>query len=429
MKTNLSLKTRAWWKYRKSFVVAVIAITMVGVTGSYLLDQTKATNVNGLGVDRFGISTGGKFQYESTTEMNAQLDGMKAMGVRWIRFDVAWSQVQAGGRDSWDWARTDTVINAANAKGIKVLPILAYTPSWARPSNCTGSDKCAPANHLDFANFAKAAATRYSSKNVRHWEIWNEQNISNFWQPTPNAVAYTELLKSTYTAIKQADPQAFVVTGGFSPASTNGTNIAPVDFLKIMYDQGGKNSFDAVGHHPYCWSAGGNCPNVYAGWSAWSQMSETPESLRSVMVARGDSSKQIWATEFGAPTNGPSNQTPLSEADQATMVTAAYNKFASFSWAGPLFYYNYKDFGTNATNREDWFGVRRFDNTQKPSYTAYKNAATGKVGDINRDNVIDIFDLSILLSKWGTTDSNSDLNKNGVVDVFDLSILLSAWGK
>lgn len=53
---------------------------------------------------------------------------------------------------------------------------------------------------------------------------------------------------------------------------------------------------------------------------------------------------------------------------------------------------------------------------------------TTKPGDVNHDNSVNIFDLSILLGKWSTTDANADLNHSGNVDVFDLSILLSHWG-
>lgn len=51
-----------------------------------------------------------------------------------------------------------------------------------------------------------------------------------------------------------------------------------------------------------------------------------------------------------------------------------------------------------------------------------------KQGDVNNDNKVDIFDLSLLLSKWNTSDNNCDINDNGVVDIFDLSALLSKYG-
>jgi hypothetical protein len=52
-----------------------------------------------------------------------------------------------------------------------------------------------------------------------------------------------------------------------------------------------------------------------------------------------------------------------------------------------------------------------------------------KVGDLNNDGVVDVFDLSILLSNWNSTTKPAyDLNANGTVDIFDLSILLSHYG-
>jgi len=53
---------------------------------------------------------------------------------------------------------------------------------------------------------------------------------------------------------------------------------------------------------------------------------------------------------------------------------------------------------------------------------------TGKTGDLNGDNQVNILDLSILLSSWNTTNSAADLNKDGLVNILDLSLLLSKWG-
>lgn len=47
----------------------------------------------------------------------------------------------------------------------------------------------------------------------------------------------------------------------------------------------------------------------------------------------------------------------------------------------------------------------------------------------NGDNIIDVFDLFVLLGNWGTNGAGADLAlPNDVVDVFDLFVLLSAWG-
>jgi hypothetical protein len=58
----------------------------------------------------------------------------------------------------------------------------------------------------------------------------------------------------------------------------------------------------------------------------------------------------------------------------------------------------------------------------------FSHAAT-LAGDINTDGTVNVFDLSMLLSKWNTTTASADLNTDGTVNVFDLSILLSHWGQ
>lgn len=49
------------------------------------------------------------------------------------------------------------------------------------------------------------------------------------------------------------------------------------------------------------------------------------------------------------------------------------------------------------------------------------------LGDIDKNNIVNVYDLSILLSEWYTASARSDLDKNGIVNVFDLSMLLSNW--
>jgi hypothetical protein len=50
-------------------------------------------------------------------------------------------------------------------------------------------------------------------------------------------------------------------------------------------------------------------------------------------------------------------------------------------------------------------------------------------GDLNNGGLVDIHDLSILLSEFGTSGHRADINLDGTVNIVDLSILLSQWGK
>lgn len=88
---------------------------------------------------------------------------------------------------------------------------------------------------------------------------------------------------------------------------------------------------------------------------------------------------------------------------------------------------SYEDKGLVAGTTHSYF-VKAIDgqgNTSPASDTI--SVKTSKKGDFNNDGVVDVFDLSLLLSSWETDDPSKDLNNDGIVDVFDFSILLSNW--
>ena len=52
-----------------------------------------------------------------------------------------------------------------------------------------------------------------------------------------------------------------------------------------------------------------------------------------------------------------------------------------------------------------------------------------KLGDANHDGTVNILDLSILLTNYGSQNSNCDFNSDGTVNILDLSILLTHYGQ
>jgi hypothetical protein len=50
-------------------------------------------------------------------------------------------------------------------------------------------------------------------------------------------------------------------------------------------------------------------------------------------------------------------------------------------------------------------------------------------GDLNSDNTVNVTDLSILLSDYGTSNTAADINGDGTVNILDLSALLSHYGQ
>lgn len=317
----------------------------------------------------FGVAAGGNMHNLSDADLTREMDTYRKGGAEWIRFDINWELIQRRGPTSYDWAPFDRVVTSATRHGLRVLAIILYTPAWARPA---GTDGVHPPSDLStYASFCAAAASHYAPLGVHTWEIWNEPNIF-FWKPAPDPARYAQMLKLAYPAIKHADPASFVVSAGLSPYGAYGERntafMNPLTFLERMYAAGAGGSFDALGWHPYNFTGISFHPA-----SAWSQVADTTVSARSIMVAHGDGAKQIWGTEFGAPTGASSAS--VSEAAQAHLVTAGYAKWKTLPFAGPLFWFSFRDAGTNAADREQNFGLLHFDFTPKPSFTAYKAAA------------------------------------------------------
>jgi hypothetical protein len=320
---------------------------------------------------RFGVALGGNVQNLSSTDLQHLMDLLQAAHVGWIRFDINWNTIQNAGPTSYNWTSADNVVKSASAHGMQVLGTIQYTPPWARPP---GTPSATPPSDLsNYATFAHAAVQHYAALGVHAYEIWNEPNVVQFWSTGPSASAYTQMLKLAYAAIKSADASATVVSAGLSPYGSYGSSdsghVNPVTFLQQMYAAGAKGFMDAVGWHPYAYPYGIQTET----WSAWTQMSGTSPSARSIMSANGDGAKQIWPTEFGEPTG--TNTRAVSEAVQAQYVTDAYAALKGMTWAGPGFVYCGLDSGTDLTNVEDNFGLIRHDWTLKPSYAAYKTAA------------------------------------------------------
>lgn len=76
------------------------------------------------------------------------------------------------------------------------------------------------------------------------------------------------------------------------------------------------------------------------------------------------------------------------------------------------------------------YAIDAAGNRSAASNTVFGQVASSiNAADINKDGVVNVFDLSILLSKWGTTDIQCDINRDSTVNILDLSLLLSNWSR
>ena len=197
----------------------------------------------------------------------------------------------------------------------------------------------------------------------------------------PDPTGYAHLLRGAYAAVKEVDPSATVVVGGLAAAGTYESDPVrnPVRFVEAMYLAGAQGSFDAIGIHP----GGNTLPSTVSIPTTWYQLHgdaldggmvgdpPTP-SLRRLMIDHGDEDKEIWLTHFGRTTVGTGS---IDEAAQALTVRDAYFTWSTYPWAGPLFWFAYRDEGGDTTQSYLWFGLVHQDRTHKPAWDAYSELA------------------------------------------------------
>lgn len=287
--------------------------------------------------------------FYSQTDTDTALGLLKAAGVDTIRIMLPWAGAEPAD-DTFDWTAVDRMINSADAHGIKVLATINTTPDWAAvPGQQIYT--AAPADLEAYGDFVSAVATRYQGK-IADYEVWNEPNYEGFWEPAPDAAAYTALLKIAYNAIKAADPDATVIGGSVAAVAEvpGGPAINPVTYLSQMYAAGAAGYFDALAFHPYLYSKPFSAQQGHAG-VPFTQA----QQLYEVMVANGDGHKKIWATEYGQPASEGG------EAVQAAYVGDFLRAWRSLEFAGPAFIHTIADYGhdfpdqaTMGLFREDW---------------------------------------------------------------------------
>jgi hypothetical protein len=351
---------------RSVTVVMLLAILFVGVV-AYLMTQRQHERSR-MPTQHFGIAD--PILLGETTAMQvSQLAAMKSIGISSVRVDADWGMVQAPDAGTFDWTRLDRVVRSARVAGMLVDLIIDGCPRWAALAGTSGDSSPQPASSTQYARWAADVAARYAPEGVNTFEIWNEPNSVHFWQPEPNPSAYTADLMAAYSAIKAVDPSAFVISGGLAPTITKNGNISAIDFLKAMYADGAKGSFDALGYHAYSFP---QLPNTYG--SGWSQMAQTNPSLRSVMIRNRDSSKPIWITEFGAPSGGPNG---VGETAQAIALAQGVAKVKATPWIGALYVYTWEDAGIDPANDQDWFGLLTAGGSAKSAYRSLA-AALGR---------------------------------------------------
>lgn len=205
---------------------------------------------------------------------------------------------------------------------------------------------------------------------VDAYEIGNEPNLDADygWKVSPNAPDYVNLLCEAYSRIKAVDPSAIVVSAGLAPTgrvqgSWNG-HAGHVggyqderEYFKEFVAAGGGGCLDAVGYHPYGFSADFDAePDVQSNGDTLNCVNgfcfRGAEKLYQLMVANGLGDKHMWATEFGwivrppdaclsdGSWNGRLWQVVSEEKQASNLVGAFQYARANWPWMEAMFIFN-----------------------------------------------------------------------------------------
>lgn len=304
---------------------------------------------------QFGIQDDAWLEFGPGTLANrvAKLD---RMGFDAVRVTLPWHTIERSpGRHTW--VRSDRLLKALRARGLRPIVTLWGTPGWANRGQLPN---VAPADGLEyhFQNFARTVATRYPY--VDAWLMWNEPNKPAWLKPASPRTYVQQILNPGYRGIKAANPRAQVAGGVTAPTAGQG-GMSPVDFIRLMKANGAL--LNAYAHHPYPvfpgdtpFRGGCKCETL--------TMAELHRLLR--FVGRSFPKARVWLTEYGYQTNPP-DVFGVSHELQARYVGEAARRVYQAPKVDLLIQYLYRDEPTLARWQS---GLETVQGRAKPSLKA-----------------------------------------------------------
>ena len=336
-------------------VLLCASLSVAGKAAAATSDSTPVGATTFAG--RFGIADS-HLPLHSSSLAHSVVSKIKSTGAGWVRCVFAWSDMQPFEGQAINFTGTDRAVNEAQDHGVKVLGILGFTPGWANGGNALPIYPPAADHVTDWQAYVTAVSTRYRGK-VSAWEIWNEENIDQFWQPSPDASAYMTLVKATSPMIRAADPAAKIVMGGLAGLGS--------DFMDACLNAGIADYVDAIAYHPYVETVG---PPI--GYAPKESLCRTLVSwVRSLIAEHTAKRLEIWITEFGWTTYDvqPDAYPPgVSQSTQASYMLRSLINYADTDVDRVIWY----DAFDEESNYADYFGLLHNDLTAKASYNYYR---------------------------------------------------------
>lgn len=347
--------------------VALAVVTIGAGLGCSASEGTAAEALTSDELPAYGMNYGGLAPKDYDTKMLAQHH--LGLARTW------WGLSPTTNPDPNQWLEWDEQVALAAMGNVSIIPVI-FT---ALGAPYTAADRA------QWVTFVQDLVGRYGPKTaagggtfwnlhpslnympVRAWEIFNEENHSDFWGGAPSPSDYNNALQAAHQTLRAVDPDARIVLGGligFDPS--DGSNA--LEFLSAVTEIGnGKCLFDAVAVHPYSKQQP----------VAVQHVSEVHDTLHGL----GLDDVQISVTEVGwaiggawqRGSDGLIEQTPFT-------VSSAHNlaeHIADFANAmdnhrsawniGPTIWFNYQDLPETSPEWDHHAGFMALDSSGSPT--------------------------------------------------------------
>jgi hypothetical protein len=297
-------------------------------------------------------------------------------GVRWQRLIFPWNEIQPNGPNDFEqgWF-SDEQINREIARGVEIVGITLYTPTWAArdpqyEARSVPRNLHLPLDHPQnyWASYIRRLVLKYRGR-IDTWVILNEPDVyrepDDFRTFAGTPEDYYLVLKTAYLAARSVNPNVKIVMAGFTYWWDKEAR-RPLYFQRVLDAIGGDPTarannwfFDAVDVHTY-----GNPLNGY----------NIPMVFRRVMREKGID-KPIWIVESNVLPRDDPHAPPEDTSFRATMdEQASYiiQNMALALAAGVQRYSIYKMTDEAPEVGDQYWGLARNDGTVRPAYVAYQ---------------------------------------------------------
>ncbi|MBP3330852.1 MAG: hypothetical protein J6L89_08485 [Clostridia bacterium] len=177
------------------------------------------------------------------------LDAAEYLGVNLVREDsVGWGAMQTEPYGDVNFSVQDYLVSKVNERKMKYNWLLGYNAGkWSAADKYKENyDESIgwtyPPDENIWADFAEKIAAHYADNTDILWEIWNEPNWFFF---AGSAEEYFSLLENTAKIFKNANPSAYVYSGGLAVPEKESNLI----FYKKSAELINKNLLDNFGYH------------------------------------------------------------------------------------------------------------------------------------------------------------------------------------